>query len=148
MMPERKQWGEREAATLRSVRAYRGHSQADCAKALRELGAIVGQGAVSGWETGKHVPHSEAITAIELYCNAGEVPPVETSDSLPGGTNEFNQLIRSLTGEPALSDRQGAAVDALIVRLRTGPPLTKDDRRVALALLGVLGIHDQLGPAR
>jgi transcriptional regulator with XRE-family HTH domain len=144
-MPDAKLWGGREAATLRSVRAYLGHSQAQCAKALCELGATVGQGAVSGWETGKHVPNPDALTAIERYCRStAEVPRAVPA---PIGGDPFDRLIGTITGEPAKSDRQAAFVDAVITRLSSGSPMSEQDVRAIELILPLLGLGGETGPS-
>lgn len=142
------QWGAHDAATLRAVRAYLGQSQSECARALRALGATVGQGAVSGWETGKHVPHPDAIVAIELYCSAVELPGSGSAAGAGDAAGNdagraFANLIGTITGERPLSDRQAAAIDALIKRIANGPSFSAGDQWAAETLLRLLALADE-----
>lgn len=146
-------WTDEDAARLRAVRAYLGHSQVQCADALRALGATVGQGAISGWETTKHVPHPDAIAAIARYCERVVLPGTGPAAAGPGasdgdGRRQFDSVIGSITGERLLSDRQAAAIDGLIKRIANGPPLSKRDGPAVQAMLKLLALDDEVGGGR
>jgi hypothetical protein len=54
---------------------------------------------------------------------------------------DFAGMVRRLTDEPLLGPRQGALVDALIDRLRSGSPLSGEDKATVTSLMQVLGIR-------
>jgi len=57
-----------------------------------------------------------------------------------GPAPDFAGMVLRLTDEPLLGPRQGALVDALIDRLRSGSPLSGEDQATVTSLMQVLGI--------
>jgi len=134
---------------LVAARAAAGDSQLACAKALKALGASkASQSMVSRWENGSATPSMSNAAAIEEYCAAHSEPQEASTLDLPTGARrldvsardferQFEWIVRHVTEEPLLGERQGRLVDALIDRLGTGPQLTPEDRD-AMTLLGML----------
>jgi hypothetical protein len=103
---------------------------------------------VSNWERGT-VPRDEAIVqAIDQYCAllgddsaADGSIPLGDLDAENGGA--FDDIVANLTGARPLSDRQSLFVEAMIERLRSGPPLSEEDGRARDHLAMVLGLSEQ-----
>jgi hypothetical protein len=55
-------------------------------------------------------------------------------------TDDFEATVRDVTNEPLLGPRQAAFVDALIERLRTGPPMSDAEATTQEQLASLLGL--------
>jgi transcriptional regulator with XRE-family HTH domain len=154
-------WSDEHRQRLRRARRAAGHTQAECASLLRELGAEqASQAAVSEWETGRTSrPSATAYGAIRNYwegveSQTGTTAPGRQAQSLDavdgslaasaGGLNDtdgtFGTLARSITLEPLLSPRQALMVDALIGRIGSGKPLSDTDLQASRLVMQVLGL--------
>jgi transcriptional regulator with XRE-family HTH domain len=144
-----KGWNENDGFRLRVARRSAGHTQMQCARELLTLGAdSASQPTVSQWERGKIIKPTEAnLSALRTYISmqdqpepSGTTPLAEEEHWDSGPAKAFDAVARQISGEPLLTQRQGALVDAYIQRLQSGPPLSDADVR-ALKLLGsVLGL--------
>jgi transcriptional regulator with XRE-family HTH domain len=140
-------WTRADGDRLATARRQNGHSQTECAEALRRLGATVGtQASVSNWETARTGPSDSAtLTAIDMYCadvDGADPPLPETTTADPASS--FPKLVENLLGSPPLSDRQARFIDSLIDRLASGSPLSPEDG-VAIRLVSrALGLNTRV----
>jgi hypothetical protein len=104
------------------------------------------QASISRYLSGKQAVPVDTLHAISEYINTFE--PESADDASSGGgadadkepVSDFAGMVRRLTDEPLLGPRQAALVDALIERLRSGPPLSADDSSVVAPLMRMLGL--------
>lgn len=131
-------WTDADAEALRQTRARRHHKWHQCVAALVQLGApTLSQGTLSKWENGKSSPKlPESVRAVRAYCSdeSAESEPDEDVD-FDGVEAAFNDTVEALLGEKPLSGRRAQIVDAIAVRIRTGPPFSDADRMVIELLL-------------
>ena len=151
--PDR-QWDETHGARLRRARTRRGQTQSECANELRALGASnASQPTVSQWENGNIVqPTLANLTALFAYIGRQSSPGSFRQENTSGGKDDIDQgvpatdsaavfadMTRRISGEPLLSHRQAALVDAYIQRLNEGPALSDADLRALELVASILG---------
>ena len=140
-------WGVQDRERLRRARAANRHSQAECARALRDLGCLgADQTALSRWETGTiRQPRLETVATLRQYASGSDMEPLTpvgpnlSSEQLTA-SEPFESFVRSITHEPFLGPRQAAYVDAQIERHRSGPPLSDADNAARVDLMRLLGL--------
>ncbi len=137
-------WDRDAGRSLRAARSLAGHTQSQCAEALRSAGAPSGsQAAVSEWERGSSAPSAAAQEAVRHYMRQYHTAAGATAPEVPNGrADAFDGIAGRIAGEPLLGPRQAALVDALTARLRSGPAMSDADERTAASLVAVLGLPD------
>lgn len=132
---------------LHLARAGNHENQKECASTLKSLGAPrASQAAVSEWERGETLPSDAAtIQAIRTYVEQYFTAAISMSATgLAEGeqSGSFSDISRALSGEPLLTPRQGALMDAFMARLSLGPPLSEADLRAFKTTARFLGMHE------
>lgn len=147
-----------EIPRLAEARRCRGHTQQECSDELSRLAGIsVSQPTVSKLETGVVThPRVDLFQAVRIYVSyeaLNSTPSVNASPTPTDPTTEpkpvahatenaiaFDQVAQQLSGEPLLGPRQGAFLDAVTHRIRTGPPTTRTDLHVMEQMALNLGL--------
>ena len=126
-------WPQGRGAALKLARESAGLSQGACAEVLAELGALPSpdQSSVSNWEGGTRPRTASRRAAVSrflaLHLPSGDKEgPTNTRPTDP----TFEDVVRPLTKERAVTDAQAAVRDAIQQRFRDGPPMTPDDGAV------------------
>jgi hypothetical protein len=157
-------WSAEARKWLDATMDKRGDTQEDVARLLlEEYGAPKRptQETVCRWVSGQTKrPSSEFLGPIRAYCEdhapelRGAGYPASADQEQETGENgedeaAFAHLVRTITDEPLLGERQGRLIDGLAQRLATGPSLTVEDLVLAKSLAGILNIDlkMQQGPS-
>lgn len=140
-------WTNQDRNALDWAMGVHGHSQGECADALREMGATgATQTSVSKWISGKIAkPRSSTVAAVRAYVAQAQASSPAGPEGQPTADDQaFAQTVSGLRSsrEPVLGPRQADLVDALIARLRSGSPMSAEDEATSSALLRFLGIED------
>ena len=107
--------------------------------------AQASQASVSHWEKGIHQPNPASIAKIIEYSTVVS-PPAPLSDAEKenkAAEANFEGIVRDITAEPLLGEIQAALVQALIERLRTGPPMSAEDAAASRWLSDLLHLPAQ-----
>lgn len=119
-------WSLDMPTELRRVRTMKGHNQTECAAALTLLGAEPGvqQGDVSNWENGARPASPSRRRAVRDYVSASTAA---AATNAPPASETFEDVVREITGERAMTDAQSKVRDDIQHRFREGPSLSSDD---------------------
>lgn len=135
---------------LAAARIAAGHTQAECAALLtsRFDAPLRSQASMSRYLSGKQRIPLDIADAVSKYINVfdtGETHEAGGEHDDRGGAEvpaeRFAGIVRRLTDEPLLGPRQGALVDAMIGRLRDGPPFSAEDAAAITATMRILGLE-------
>jgi transcriptional regulator with XRE-family HTH domain len=111
------------------------------------------QETVSRWVSGHTKrPSREYLDPIRAYCESNAPELQRSRDAVsadrasePKGGSEdeaaFADLVRTITDEPLLGDRQANLIDALTERLANGPSLTAEDLDLARGVARTLNVE-------
>lgn len=140
------------ADRLAAARAAAGHTQAECADLLTSrFGAPVrSQASISRYVSGKQQMPIDMARAVSQYIMIFEPDEAAGANDARAGSDgreempaqQFAGIVRRLTDEPLLGPRQGALVDAMIGRLRGGPPLSEQDAAALTAAMRILALDE------
>lgn len=139
------------AERLAAARGAAGHTQQECASMLLDrFGAPPrSQASMSRYLSGKQempVDISQAASQYISTFNAAEDPEDSSPDAPANGDPvlgaDFAGLVQQFTDEPLLGPRQGALLDAVVDRLRSGPPLSHEDLITITCVMRILGASD------
>ena len=102
------------------------------------------QSSVSKWVTGEiQKPRRPTVDAIRAYVAESERFVGGEADQARAASQDgaaFAAAVRDLADEPLLGPRQGAALDAVTERIRSGQPMSEADERVIHHQWQVLGL--------
>lgn len=133
-----------DGVALRLARATARQSQTKCAEELRALGSTsASQSEISHWENGRTGRQTtEDRRAVQQYVSRHQASHQSANDAgnqSSVGDNWVN-VTHTYSGEPLLTERQAALVDAATSRLASGPPMTPDDVAALRLLAALLGL--------
>jgi transcriptional regulator with XRE-family HTH domain len=125
-------WSEETRSDLRAARQRNGHTQAECARALLDLGVDrVSQATVSEWENGQtKLPSPAARKAVHAYIQAS-----------PADEATFRALMGDLMGEPARTSEQDRFIEMVLRRFEQGASFSEVDEAILGELARTLGLR-------
>lgn len=106
------------------------------------------QASISRYLSGKQEMPVDFFQAVSEYINTFDA--ADSEDNSPDARAkadpvlgaDFAGLVHQFTDEPLLGPRQGALLDAVIDRLRSGPPLSHEDFITITSVMRILGASD------